>query len=52
MFQVRHIWNHNFGEIDKDFILDFPVHVVQPDELRSLLRQVAAKPLQIAGEEQ
>jgi hypothetical protein len=20
MFQVRHIWNHNFGEADEDFI--------------------------------
>lgn len=31
--------------------LDFPVYVVQPPELRDLLRQMAAKALQIAGGE-
>lgn len=28
--------------------LDFPVHIIQPDELRDMLRQIAAKALQIA----
>lgn len=32
--------------------LDFPVHVVRPEELRNLLRQMAAKALQVAGEAQ
>ena len=32
--------------------LDFPIHVVRPDELRNLLRQMAAKALQMAGEAQ
>jgi predicted DNA-binding transcriptional regulator YafY len=31
--------------------VDFPVHVLKPDELRDLLRQMAAKALQIADEE-
>jgi predicted DNA-binding transcriptional regulator YafY len=30
--------------------LDYPVHVVKPDELRDLLRQMAEKALRIAGE--
>ena len=31
--------------------LDFPAVVKQPDELRDMLRQMAAKALQMAGEE-
>jgi predicted DNA-binding transcriptional regulator YafY len=31
--------------------LDFPVHVVKSDELRTTLREIAAKALRIAGEE-
>ncbi len=31
--------------------LDFPVQVIQPPELRDLLRQMAARALQIAGEQ-
>jgi predicted DNA-binding transcriptional regulator YafY len=31
--------------------LDFPVHVVQPAELRDMLRQIAAKALRMAGED-
>jgi hypothetical protein len=30
--------------------LDFPAHVVRPDELRHLLGQMAAKALRMAGE--
>lgn len=30
--------------------MDFPVHVLKPDELRDMLRQMAAKALGIAGE--
>jgi predicted DNA-binding transcriptional regulator YafY len=31
--------------------LDFPVVILQPDELRDLIRQIAAKALQIVGDE-
>jgi hypothetical protein len=32
--------------------LDFPAYVVQPDELRSMLGQMAAKALRMAGKAQ
>jgi predicted DNA-binding transcriptional regulator YafY len=31
--------------------LDFPVFVIQPDELRQKLRQIAARALEMAGEQ-
>jgi hypothetical protein len=32
--------------------LDFPVRVIRPVELRDLLRQLAQRALQVAGDEQ